>query len=403
MALTTFLLAYLNGLYSATWRSYNDVNRRQNRLWRKMPMRDYPALRGLAGQPFDRFPVVDVADYRAAFSDYNRLGISLEDASRAALAAEQGKPAMLPKGVSAGLSTGTSGGPRGVFLTSPDERAAYIGTVLSKLLPPAEWSRTRRITLCLRAGNALYEALDVAGLELRFLPLTVAQDALLQDLRVAPPDILIAPPQLLLSLACDPQGFTCRRLYYGAEPLNATERAFIAERLGVRPDPIYQATEGFLGAPCRLGTLHLNEDNLIVERDWLGDAGHFRPIVTDLRRRTQAVVRLRLDDVLQQTTCACGSPLTAVHPVCGRIGDVWPLGRRVVFPDEVEALVAPLVAPDRRWIATAARADITVACPDDADADRIVKGLAVYGRPVTRVPYDPADDFPKRRHVRAAA
>ncbi len=401
MALMTFLSAYVAGLAGSSWRARGDVDRQQNKLWRKMPFGDYPALRALAGQPFDRFPVLDVPDYRAAFADYNRFGLTLEHATTAAQANESGRKAVLPHGLSAGLSTGTQAGPRGVFLTSPDERSAYIGYILSKLLPPAEWSTTRRVTLCLRAGNELYQGVDLAGLKLRFLPLTTQHDAILRELRETAPDIVIAPPQVLLSLAGDPQGFRCRRLYYGAEPMNAVERAFITECLGVRPDPIYQATEGFLGAPCRLGTLHLNEDTMIVERGYLDAHKRFRPIVTDLKRRSQAVVRLRLDDVLQETTCACGSPLQAVHPVAGRIGDVWKLGKRVVFPDEVEALVAPQVAPDRRWIATATPAGLTVACPDDGDATRVIKALGAYGRSVKRVPYDPVDDFPKRRHVRA--
>ena len=402
MAVIAFLSAYLSGLYSGTWRTGADIGRRQYHLWRRFPLRDYPALRAFAGKPLDHCPVVDIADYRARFADYNRYGLSLEDATSAALASEAGRPTSLPQGLSAGLSTGTSSATRGVFLTTPAERAGYVGQVLAKLLPPAEWSTTKRVALCLRAANDLYQAVNVAGLQLRFVPLNADNEVVLRGLREAAPDIVIAPPQILLSLATQTPPLRCRRLYYGAEPLNDIERAFITAQLGLRPDPIYQATEGFLGAPCRLGTLHLNEDSLIVEHEPLDDKGRFRPIVTDLRRRSQAVVRLRLDDVLQATTCACGSPLQAVKPLAGRVGDIWRLGKRIVFPDEVADLVAPLVAPDRRWIATAGDKGIDVACPDDEDAARIIKALAVFGRPVRRVAYDPADDFPKRRHVRSA-
>ncbi len=402
MAVIAFLSAYLSGLYSGTWRSSADIGRRQYHLWRRFPLRDYPALRAFAGQPLDHCPVVDIADYRARFADYNRYGLSLEDATKAALASEAGRPTSLPQGLSAGLSTGTSSATRGVFLTTPAERAGYVGQVLAKLLPPADWSTTKRVALCLRAGNDLYHTVDVAGLQLRFIPLSLDHDAIVRSLCDERPDIVIAPPQVLLSLAVRAPHFRCRRLYYGAEPLNDVERAFITAQLGLRPDPIYQATEGFLGAPCRLGTLHLNEDSLIVEHEPLDDKGRFRPIVTDLRRRSQAVVRLRLDDVLHATTCACGSPLQAVKPVAGRVGDMWRLGKRIVFPDEVVDLVAPQIAPDRPWIATPGGRGIDVACPDDEDAARIVKALAVFGRPVRRVAYDPADDFPKRRHVRSA-
>ena len=402
MALTAFLSAYLASLYANTWTDRAAIARRQDRLWRRLPLGDYPALRGWAKQPLARFPIVDVADYRAQFQAYNRYGLSLEAATAAALASEAGRPSRLPYGLSAGLSTGTTSATRGLFVTTAEERATYIGTVLAKLVPPAEWSKTKRVALCLRAGNVLYNA-DLAGMRLRFIPLAPDHDATIQALREDRPDVLVAPPQVLLSLATKAPDFRCPRVYYGAETLNDVERDFITERLGVRPDPIYQATEGFLGAPCRLGTLHLNEDSLIIEREPLDSHGRFRPVITDLRRRTQAVVRLRLDDVLQETTCACGSPLQAVKPLMGRVSDIWRLEDRVIFPDEIQDVVAPLLPGDMRWIAMIDNLGISIACPDDKAAARILKALAGFGGPVKRVPYDPAADFPKRRHVRAVA
>ena len=402
MALTAFLSAYLAGLYANSWTDRAAIARREARLWRRLPLGDYPALRDWGKQPLARFPIVDVADYRAQFQAYNRYGLSFDEAMAAALASEAGRPSSLRHGLSAGLSTGTTRAGRGLFVTTAEERATYLGTVLAKLVPPAQWSKTRRIALCLRAGNVLYNV-DLAGMRLRFFPLAPDPDATIEALREDRPDILVAPPQLLLALAAKAPDFRCPRLFYGAETLNEIERAFIGDRLGVRPDPIYQATEGFLGAACRLGTLHLNEDSLIIEREPLDAHGRFRPVITDLRRRTQAVVRLRLDDVLQETTCACASPLKAVKPLAGRVGDVWRLKDRIIFPDEIQDIVAPILPGDMRWIATIDKLGINIACPDDQAAARIARALAVFGPPVKRVPYDPADDFPKRRHVRAAS
>ena len=42
---------------------------------------------------------------------------------------------------------------------------------------------------------------------------------------------------------------------WGAEPMGVLERDWIGAALGVHPDPIYQATEGFLGAACPEGVL----------------------------------------------------------------------------------------------------------------------------------------------------
>ncbi len=399
MAIGPFLSAYVDAHSSPSW-SRDRIERHQQTLWRKMPLGDYPALKAFAGKPLSELPVIDAADYRARFAEFNRHGLTVEATSHAAEASEAGHPGDLPGGLHAGFSTGTSGTQRGLFVTSPEERANYMGSLLGKLMPLRALLATRRVALSLRAGNALYHS--AIGPRVGFFPLAPDHAPLVEAITAFAPDVVIAPPQLLLSLAEAGKPTGLRRVFYGAETLNDTERAYITARLGVRPDPIYQATEGFLGAPCRLGTLHLNEDSLIVERDDLGGQT-FRPIVTDLRRRSQAVVRLRLDDVLWETTCACGSRLLAVRPVCGRYQDAWTVdGRTTVWPDGIETRVAPHVAPTRRWIATQYRDRVTVACPDERDSATICEHLRYFGVQPVAIPYDPAEDFPKRRHVRRA-
>ncbi|WP_443747855.1 cell division protein FtsA [Asticcacaulis solisilvae] len=395
--MTSVLSAYATARSSRSW-PRDRIERHQQTLWRQMPLDDYPALKAFAGQKLSDLPIVDVADYRARFAAFNRHGLTQAAATAAAQAAEAGHPGELPDGLRAGFSTGTSGTQRGVFVTSPQERSTYMGSLLGKLMSPADLLTTQRVALCLRAGNDLYR--PAIGPRVGFFPLTPDHGPLVEAIADFKPQVLIAPPQVLLSLAEAGKPAGCRRIFYGAEALNDTERAFITERLGARPDPIYQATEGFLGAPCRLGTLHLNEDSLIIERDDLG-GGTFRPIVTDLKRRTQAVVRLRLDDVLWEMRCACGSRHAAVKPVCGRVQDAWTVdGRTTVWPDGIENEVAPHIAPSRRWIATQYHDRVTVACPDAGDAATIHERLNYFGVRTVEVPYDPALDFPKRRHVR---
>ncbi|MDV6330629.1 cell division protein FtsA [Asticcacaulis sp. 201] len=280
-----------------------------------------------------------------------------------------------------------------MFITSPTERALYTGQIMAKLLKPSALLRVRKVALCLRASDELYRS--AGRLDMRFFPLGPDSAAAIAEFN---PDLLIAPSQVLLALASAHKLPDLKHLYYGAETLNDTERAFIGDRLGVRPDPIYQATEGFLGAPCRLGTLHLNEDALIIERDPL-PGGRFRPIVTDLLRRTQAIVRLRLDDVLEPTTCLCGSARAAVRPVEGRIQDIWRWSDQQVFPRDVENRMAPLIPADHPWVATGHPKGVRLACRK-ADASRLAEALSVFGQPVEHVEYRADMDFPKRRHVR---
>jgi putative adenylate-forming enzyme len=269
----------------------------------------------------------------------------------------------------------------------------YGGYLAGKLLTPFELVNVKRIAVCLRAPSRLYDrrGMHFFGLQ------DEGRDAAIWAFD---PDVLIAPSQVLLQLAANPQGLrSLRHLYYGAETLNAAERNFVERQLGHRPEPIYQATEGFLGAPCRLGTLHLNEDSFIIETEALGQ-GRFRPIITDLLRRTQLVIRLRLDDVLRATTCTCGSPLMAVQPIEGRISDIWRWKSQTVFPGDVEAAVQAHVPADRHWVATGHTGGIEFACEDEADVAGVEAALRVFGQPVTRQVYDRAADVPKRRHVR---
>jgi putative adenylate-forming enzyme len=160
------------------------------------------------------------------------------------------------------------------------------------------------------------------------------------------PTILVAPPSVLrmIARAADIGAFDAfpQKVYSVAEVLELSD----ARRIGTslrQPliHQLYQCTEGFLAHTCDHGVVHLNEDNILVERERL-DAERFTPIVTDLRRRAQPIVRYRLGDVLRERSepCPCGSALTAVERIEGREGDTLLFrghdGRRIpVFADVV--------------------------------------------------------------------
>jgi putative adenylate-forming enzyme len=122
--------------------------------------------------------------------------------------------------------------------------------------------------------------------------------------------------------------------------LDDLDRQRIERGFTVAVEQIYQATEGLLGMSCEHGTVHLNEPYLLIEREWLDrEQTRFIPIVTDLWRRAQPVVRYRLNDVLQvmKQRCPCGRAATALAAIEGRSDDVlWLEGARElvpVFPD----------------------------------------------------------------------
>ena len=412
MADRAAILAAWAGLRWATarLRDREVLARRQARLWRRMApvLRATPALARHAGQPLAALPITDVAAMRADFPGWNSRSIAEADARAVAQAAERGDAASLPGGISAGLSTGSSGG-HGLFLADRRERARYVGQALARLLPAAALFHGRRIALCLRADSALYRDVGGAGrFAFHFVPLAASAVDRAAALQRIDPQVLIAPPHVLADLAHAGIALPALdRLFYGAEPLGDIERSWIAARLGRRPDPIYQATEGFIGATCPHGTLHLNEEEMVIELEPVAGTSRFRPIVTDLRRRTQPIVRVRLDDLVEpiERGCACGGVTRAIRPVEGRIDDIWRWPGATICPGEVETVLADALGGGARWRAVAGPTGVTVESDSAGQAIAALGGLlAAYrvDRPIAARPLR-TDPAPKRRRVRWCA
>jgi putative adenylate-forming enzyme len=288
----------------------------------------YPYYRDVAAAELEAFPVVDRSVALARFAELNDRGLALEPCLERARAAERRRDFTASlDGLAIGLSSGTSGR-QGVFLTSPAERARWAGAVLAKALPRGLLGGAR-VALVLRAGGPLYESVGSRRVAFRFLDLARPPGEHLPALAAFGPTVLAAPPPVLRFLAearlAGALDLRLERVFSVAEVLDPQDERVIETGLGRRVDQIYQATEGFLGISCAAGRLHLNEDLLVVEQEPLDERGsRFTPVVTDLSRTSQAVIRMRLDDVLVRADepCPCGSPLQVVHAVEGRADDV---------------------------------------------------------------------------------
>ncbi|OJX96101.1 MAG: hypothetical protein BGO96_07420 [Micrococcales bacterium 73-15] len=328
---------------------------------------------GPAGRPAELsdLPVLDKPDVLRHFAGLNRRGLSLAECLAAARAAETGRDFTTTLGgLSVGLSSGTSG-QQTAFLTSPAERDRWAGEVLARALPRGLLAGAR-VTLVLRAGGPLYESVDGGRVSFSFVDLALPPDLLVASVVAARPTVLVAPPSVLRMVAREWGGRPApERVLSAAEVLEPADAAEITAGLGVRVDQVYQAAEGFLGMSCREGTLHLAEDLVLVEREPGGDGrngradgddgvdgddGRFVPVVTDLVRSSQAVLRRRLGDVLVPGTCGCGDVRLAVREIVGRSDDALllpraddPATRAPFYPDFVRAavLAAPGVADFR--------------------------------------------------------
>lgn len=198
----------------------------------------------------------------------------------------------------------------------------YAQTYAAPPLPLARHS----IAFFLRANSNLYTAVKSPLIRFEFYDLLEALDAHIPRFNVQNPTILIAPAQVLQQLARHPDlTIHPKKIISVAEVLEPQVKTRIEQRFGTPVHQIYQCTEGFLAHTCAYGNLHLNEDMVYIEKDWIDrESGRFAPVITDFNRKSQPVIRYRLDDVLiaNDAPCPCGSAFARISAIEGRCDDI---------------------------------------------------------------------------------
>jgi len=314
-------------------------------------------------------PTVDKALMMAHFDRFNTRGVPCAAAMAVALQAERSRDfAPTVDGLTVGLSSGTSGH-RGLFLVSPQEQAAWAGMILARALHGLKPRRTR-VAFFLRSHSNLYAQANGTLLHLHYFDLMAPLAQSIAALNAYQPYIVVGPPSLL-GLLADAQErtlegamaahslhITPERLIAVAEVLEPQDEARLVRCFGAPVHQIYQCTEGLLAISCPHGALHLQEDIAAVQCEPLPDAAdglsRVTPVVTDLWRRTQPIIRYRLNDVLQLEdrtgVCPCGSPFHVIRRIEGRCDDLCYFvgqdgARRPFFPDTIRRAVLLAEAP----------------------------------------------------------
>lgn len=331
--------AFVIARYLRSFGSHADLERfQQRRLRRHLAFlrRRSPWFGAAANNALEALPLMDKQTMMANFDQLNTVGVRLDDVTAMAVDAERSRQFTATLGgISVGLSSGTSGH-RGVFIANAAERDEWAGTVLAHTLPHGRLFG-HRIALFLRANNELYETVGSRAVDFRFYDIYGNLAAHARDLEHYAPTILVAPPSVLDALLAEGVQVRPRRVYSVAEVLTDADAARFAEAFGQDViHQLYQCTEGFLARTCERGVLHLNEEIALFEREPI-DERRFVPIVTDFTRRSQPIVRYRLNDilVLRAEPCPCGSVLTALERIEGREDDTLVIGGVRVFADMV--------------------------------------------------------------------
>ena len=300
------------------------------------------------GVPTD-FDHMDKTFMMTHFNELNTQGIDRDEALALAIESEKTRDFTELKGeVAVGLSSGTSGH-RGLFITTEKERSMWAAAILAKMLPK-DHLFGHRIAFFLRADNELYQTINTALIRLEYFDIFKNTDEHIERLNHYQPTIVVAPASMLIELSkrlkAGDLSISPQKIVSVAEILEDSDRIRISSAFKLPIiDQVYQATEGFLACTCSAGHLHLNEDIIFVEKEYL-DEHRFYPVITDFKRSSQPIYRYKLNDILVENPepCPCGSHYTRIDKVEGRSDDIFYFegqdgGQVIIYPDFIRRCI----------------------------------------------------------------
>lgn len=295
-------------------------------LMKRLKMSKYYNNYNLSSDNFKNLPIINKEIFMNNFNDINTANISYNQAMDIAKKAESTRNFNPMIGdISVGLSTGTSGN-RGLFLLNEKERARWVALMLDRVIGFS--FKKKKVAFFLRANNKLYESTNSKILSFNFFDIYQKIDSHFTRLSSLQPDVLIAQPSVLKIIAKAIENRDIKinptKVISVAEVLTKEDRLYFESVFKIRLSEVYQCTEGFLATSCEEGVLHFNEDFLIVEKKFINyEKTKFHPIITDLLRTTQPIIRYELNDIISiKENCKCGSKFMAIDKVEGRSDDI---------------------------------------------------------------------------------
>jgi putative adenylate-forming enzyme len=330
-----YLLAlhyFLKLRYFEKFKDRKELTKYQNRKIKKhlaFLKKNSQYYKQLEGKPLENYEIVNKKIMMDNFDSINTVNANKEECMKIAIESEHTRD-FSPKyqKYTVGLSSGTSGH-RGLFLLSDKEIMQWAGAILARVLPPKHLLGNR-IAFFLRADNNLYESINSIFVKFEFFDLIKDMSENIERLIEYNPTILVAPASILKELAIVIEkrkinSINPIKIISVAEVLTKTDERYIKSVF--KKDiihQVYQCTEGFLGYTCECGNMHLNEDIIKVEKEVI-DENRFIPIITDYYRKTQPIIRYRLNDVLISSNkkCECGSQFIVIDQIEGREDDIF--------------------------------------------------------------------------------
>jgi putative adenylate-forming enzyme len=339
------IISNLIGLRLSKSRYRKKVSSLQERRWLKLQgtLLQSPFYKDLASKktPLKDYPLMNKANFMENFNTINTKQIDREEAFGISIKAEMERDfSPMINGITIGLSSGTSGN-RGIFLASESERAQWVACVLDRVIGFS--LKKRSVAFFLRANSNLYDSVKSKLLQFEFFDLLAPLTSQMNRLNSLNPTILVAQPSLLLELAKKKLNGELNinplKIISVAEVLYPEDKETLEQVFNQKIHQVYQCTEGMLAATCKHGTLHFNEDFLVIEKNYIdNEETRFHPVITDLVRTSQPVIRYELNDIIHEMkNCPCGSAYTSIEKIEGRSDDVLCFQSNdqeiIIFPD----------------------------------------------------------------------
>ena len=301
-----------------------------------------PYYKNINVDKLDEIEIIDKKIMMDSFNKMNTLELDKDEALNIAIESEHTRDfSKKYDGISVGLSSGTSGH-RGLFVLSDKETMQWAGAILAKLLPKHDLFG-HKVAFFLRADNNLYETINSSFIKFKFFDLLKSMEENIKDLEEYNPTILVAPASVLKEIGKEKLSkkidkINPKKIISVAEVLTEKDEKFIKEAFNKKIiHQVYQCTEGFLAYTCECGNLHINEDIVRVQKEKI-DEERFIPIITDFYRKTQPIIRYRLNDVLVSSNkkCECGSPFMVIDKIEGREDDIFIFESSLLKEKEVQ-------------------------------------------------------------------
>lgn len=292
----------------------------------------------------EEYPIIDKSFVQEYFTSLNREKLSYSQALE--LTGKQKSCIELHQ------SLGTSGAP-GIYLYSIREKMASLGNLFSNMFPHF-FLRNKRIAF-FHLSQTPYLPSKFTSVKTQWLLLDLNNsfDEQLSALIIFNPEVIVASVQTLYELAKlqlnGKIALRCQKIIATAEVLTPLAEKFISSVFKQNIHQLYQSAEGCLGITCEHGTMHLNEEEFYIEKEWIDHKRErFVPVVTTLRRTLQPLIRYRMEDILflKNEICGCGRVSLGVEKVIGRCEDVLYFkgsrygGLKPIYADVINQLFA---------------------------------------------------------------